>query len=61
MAQSDWNIPASELFPAIADAAAGFRHAEMVVQQRLYNFLMSASSLLLAAAATVSTSENESL
>lgn len=52
-----WNIPASELFPAVAVAAAGYRHAEIVVQQRLYNFLMAASILLLGAAATVSTGE----
>jgi len=41
------------LLTCIADAGAGYRHAEIIVQQRLYNFLMAASILLLAGAATV--------
>lgn len=48
-------IPLNELLPTIADAAAGFRHAQIVSQQRLSNFLLSASILLLGAAAVVST------
>ena len=45
------------LIPLIADASAGFRHAEVVVQQRLYNFLMAESILLLASAATIAVEE----
>lgn len=40
----------------IADAAAWYRHAEVIVQQRLYNFLMAASILILAAATSLSAS-----
>jgi hypothetical protein len=43
----------NNLLTAIADAANWFRHAEIVVQQRFYNFLMAESILLLAAAAVL--------
>ena len=39
----------------LAEAGAAFRHAEVIVQQRLYNFLMAASILLLAGAAPMVT------
>jgi hypothetical protein len=42
------------LITCISNAMANYHHAEIVVQQRLYNFLMAASILLLAAAATLS-------
>lgn len=41
------------LLQLIDDAAAGFRHAEVIVQQRLYNFFMAESILLLASAAII--------
>jgi len=45
-----------QLVSHIADAAAWFQHAETIVQQRLYNFLMAASILILAAATSLSAS-----
>jgi hypothetical protein len=49
-------LPLAELLTRVADANAGFRHAEVIVQQRLYNFLMAESILLLAAAAILANS-----
>jgi len=47
--------PTPELLACLAEAGAAFRHAEVIVQQRLYNFLMAASILLLAGAAPIVT------
>jgi hypothetical protein len=44
-------ISLTDLLSCIANASTGFRHAEALVQQRFYNFLMAESILLLAASA----------
>ena len=47
-----------DLLQLIAEATANYRSAEAIIQQRLNNFLMAESILLLASAAIVSTSSS---
>lgn len=59
MSKLEAHATESQLVSHIAEAAAWYRHAEIIVQQRLYNFLMAASILVLAAATSLSATPHE--